>query len=180
MDDRYVVLHTSTREMRYILHMYLSFHVGTLLLPPGLLLWFSAISRLSSHTGYHYIINVLFIAALVITCYVVGSYYFVDWNVKKWLEWDFDLSSTILVQLFQGVFLVLTLWLTGLVLFPMFIRVILQRTLYSEEAKQGLVGSKAPEAEPLIGSELEPIKPSEFSLFLFLFLFLLSFSFVSF
>merc|ERR1719242_2151662 len=142
-------------------HNILLWVIGTLLLPPGLLLWFSAIFRLSSHTGYHYIFNVMFIAVMVIACYVVGSYYFVEWNIKKWLEWDFDLSSTILVQLFQGVFLVLTLWLTGLVLFPMFIRTILERALYSDEAKQGMVGSKAPEAEPLIGSELEPIKPSE-------------------
>jgi len=134
-------------------HNMLLWMIGALLLPPGLILWFGALFRLTSSKTYHYIINVSFIALVVIACYVVGSYFFVDWHVRRWLQWDFDMGTSHLVRTFQGVFLVLTLWLTGLVLFYMFMRVILQRVLYSEESSV-----VAPESEPLIGAEQPPIQ----------------------
>jgi len=134
-------------------HNMLVWIIGALLLPPGLILWFGALFRLASSKTYHYLINVTFIAIVVIACYIVGSYYFVDWHIERWLRWDFNMGSTHLVRIFQGVFLVLTLWLTGLVLFYMFLRVILQRVLYSEESSV-----VAPESEPLMGAQQAPIQ----------------------
>ena len=144
----------------------LKFIIGMLLLPFGLIFWQVGIFRLSSHVNYHWIANIVFLFLFVIALFTVGAVYFVRWGIQDWLQWDQNFESFQLVQLFQGVYLVLTMWLTGITVFHILLRAILQRELYTIDAKidpnaQGgmeINGQKAgAESQPLINTEMTPI-----------------------
>ena len=72
----------------------LKFVIGMILLPPGLMLWMSSISRLSSHTGYHWIINILFLFCFLVILFVGGAVYFVKWGILDWLVFYISLTTT--------------------------------------------------------------------------------------
>lgn len=129
------------------------FFFGLLLCPLGWLLWGSAIFRLSSVTTYNSIINIIFLTLLVIALFTIGGVYFVEWGIADWLEWSSTFDSTTLVQVIQAVYLVLTMWTTAVTVFHILVRAILQRSLYSNEAKMNSV-SKTINAEhqPLMSS----------------------------
>eukprot|EP01084_Bolivina_argentea_P243876 408715_1 len=135
------------------------FIIGLLLLPSGLILWQSSIFKLSSHIGYHWIGNIVFLFIFVIVLFTIGAVYFVKWGILDWLQWDQTFSSEALVKLMQGVFLVLTMWLTGITVFHVLLRAILMRNLYTTEAQindsinshKDHMGSNA-EQQPLIGA----------------------------
>ena len=136
----------------------MKFIIGLLLLPFGLIFWQCGIFRLASQTGYHWIANIIFLLLFLAALFAVGAIYFVRWGVQDWLEWDLTMESTGLVRLFQGVYLVLTMWLTGITVFHILIRMILQRELYTTEAKiknninpQNKGGA---DQQPLLGTEM--------------------------
>eukprot|EP01084_Bolivina_argentea_P009248 17296_1 len=136
----------------------LMFLMGLLLLPIGFILWQSAIFRLSSHIYYHWISNIMLLCLFVVALFTIGAIYFVKWGIQDWLQWDLSFSSTALVQLFQGVYLVLTMWLTGITVFHILLRAILMRHLYTSDAQiNGITnpksGSRA-EQQPLISTEM--------------------------
>ena len=106
----------------------------------------------------------LFLFGLLSSCFLIGAVYFVKWGILNWLEWDWTISNENQVQLFQGVYLVLTLWLTGIVCVHIFCRAVMARSLYTEQAMI-LAGDQLQrsESQPLITSQVDPIKSSEFS-----------------
>eukprot|EP00484_Ammonia_sp_Unknown_P017965 CAMPEP_0197024074 /NCGR_PEP_ID=MMETSP1384-20130603/4725_1 /TAXON_ID=29189 /ORGANISM="Ammonia sp." /LENGTH=886 /DNA_ID=CAMNT_0042452409 /DNA_START=72 /DNA_END=2732 /DNA_ORIENTATION=- len=131
------------------------FIVGMFIFPIGFLLWQSAIFRLSSQSSYHWIGNLLFLLLSVVACFTVGGVYFVRWGIQDWLQWNSSFSSLGLVTLIQAVYLVLTMWLTGITLFHVMLRAILQRDLYSTEAKlDANAGKHSAEEQPLIATEM--------------------------
>ena len=134
----------------------LKFFMGMLLLAPGLLLWQSGLFRLASHTGYHWIATVIVLGLLCVLLLVFGALYFVRWGIEDWLEWDTSFDSTSLVRLFQGVFLVLTVWLTAVVVFHMLLRTILTKPLFAANASVGLND----EARPLMDKEMADLELS--------------------
>jgi len=125
----------------------LKFMIGLILLAPGLLLWQSGLFRLASHTGYHWIATVLVLTLLTVLLLVFGALYFVEWGIADWLEWDTNFDSTTLVRLFQGVFLVLTVWLTAVVMFHVLLRTILTKSLFAASAYGAAMMD---EAQPLM------------------------------
>jgi len=60
--------------------------------------------------------------------------------------------------MFQGVFLVLTMWLTAIVILFVLIRAVMERSLYTDDS---LAGGNGAESEPLIGSAVEPIPSAD-------------------
>lgn len=66
-----------------------------------------------------------------------------------------------LIRLFQAVYLVLTVWLTAVVIFHVFFRAIFARSLYTERSLI-LAGDQRSESQPLISAQTEPIKSTEF------------------
>jgi len=126
----------------------LKFMMGLILLAPGLLLWQSSLFRLASYTGYHWVATVLVLTVLCVLLLVFGSLYFVKWGIEDWLAWDTDFESTSLIRLFQGVFLVLTVWLTAVVVFHVLLRVILTKALFVANAYGAGMGLA--EAQPLM------------------------------
>eukprot|EP01084_Bolivina_argentea_P288535 495236_1 len=112
--------------------------IGMILLPFGLILWQSAIFRLSSPCGsqYHYIVNITFLFIFMCALFVVGGIYFVVWGLKQFLEWDYYFNSPI--KMVQSIYLILTLWLTGITLFYILCRAVLQRNLYSKTFKNDM------------------------------------------
>merc|ERR1719295_243584 len=85
MDDGQWATPTSVNMLKFV--------IGMLLLPIGWLLWMSSIFRLSSHTGYHWIINILFLFCMLSSCFLPGAVYFVKWGILNWLEWDWTISG---------------------------------------------------------------------------------------
>jgi len=136
----------------------LKFVIGMLLLPFGLIFWQCGIFRLSSHTNYHWIANITFLFLFVIALFTVGAIYFVKWGIQDWLQWDANFEGFMLVKFIQALYLVLTMWLTGITIFHILLRAILQRNLYTTEAKidpnAAALDKSGAERQPLINTEM--------------------------
>merc|ERR1719361_1170238 len=143
IDDAFGVWSEDTVTSRNVA----KFFIGLLLLSLGWILWQSAIFRLSSATTYHWIVNLIFLSLVVIACFAIGGIYFVEWGLADWLQWNQSFDATTLVQLIQSVYLVLTMWITAITVFHILIRAILQRSLYTNEAKTDALNGKGIVAE---------------------------------
>ena len=134
---------------------------GLLLLPPGLILWQSSIFRLSSHTGYHWAANIMFLLLGCVAVFTIGAIYYHRWGISWWIQWTSDFDSGTVVRLVQAIYLVLTMWLTGITLFVILIRVTLQRNLFSKQAKMDSGAVKGDHEElPLMGDTTLNVKLS--------------------
>eukprot|EP00485_Elphidium_margaritaceum_P001096 CAMPEP_0202697616 /NCGR_PEP_ID=MMETSP1385-20130828/10942_1 /ASSEMBLY_ACC=CAM_ASM_000861 /TAXON_ID=933848 /ORGANISM="Elphidium margaritaceum" /LENGTH=871 /DNA_ID=CAMNT_0049354117 /DNA_START=31 /DNA_END=2646 /DNA_ORIENTATION=- len=147
---------TSTNVLKFI--------IGMLLLPFGLIFWQCGIFRLASYTYYHWVSNILFLVLMVIALFVVGGIIFDAWGISLWLEWSASFTGDMLIRFFQGVFLVLTVWLTAITLVSVLVRLVLQRQLYTQDAKMDSMqadasGAKA-EQQPLISSGASTVQTS--------------------
>lgn len=134
---------------------------ATFLLPVGLIGWFQPLSRLLTHVPFRFsgvfIICVCTIAAL----FTIGIMYFFEWQVYNWLVWDLSLNTPI--RMVQGIYLTLTLWLTGITLVCILIRMVLHKSLFNND--DGCIPISK-EAVPLIHSITSEYQFRFISLFL--------------